>query len=665
MKPAQEIERLRETIRHHDRKYYVEAAPEIPDTEYDQLLERLIALEKQHPQLVTPGSPTQRVGEEPVDHLPEVQHLVPMLSIENTYSIAELRNFSRRTRQLLAVNKLEWVVELKIDGTAVALTYEHGDLIRAATRGDGQTGSDITHNIRTIADVPLKLVGNDLPEVLEVRGEVYLPNSTLVELNRQREQHGEEPFANPRNVAAGTITVLDPRICAARKLRLFCHGVGYCRGLRATNHRDFLDEIGRYGLRPTPRVEVFPDMDSAITHAEILIENLHDLDFEVDGLVFKVNQFRQREQLGVRAKSPRWLIAYKWEKWEAATRLNHIAVQVGKTGTVTPVAELEPVELDRTTVSRASLHNADEIARKDIRVGDIVVVEKAGRIIPHIVRVEAHLRRGTLPEFRFPTSCPICRTPLVKDEGGVYVRCPNIACPAQLKERIKYFASRTAMDIEGLGEKLVEQLVEHKLVQSYGDLYRLTEDQLIGLERIGTRSARSLLKNIEGSKQQGLARLLNGLSIRQVGVRVAEILAKHFQTMEKIQQAGIDELNQIDEIGEIIAQSVYEFVNSEIGRHAITDLRDCGVEMSVKAAPSASSALSGKTLVVTGTLSKFTRDEIHELIRQHGGKPSSSVSANTDYLIAGEKAGSKLAKARSLAVNVLDETEFEKLLGRE
>ncbi|MBI2479214.1 MAG: NAD-dependent DNA ligase LigA, partial [Planctomycetia bacterium] len=375
----QRIEQLREQIRHHDRLYYVEAAPRISDPEYDRLINELKKLEREYPELITPDSPTQRVGERPVDYLPEAAHRLPMLSIENTYSIEEVQKWAGRTMKSLEGEAMEWVVELKIDGAAVSLVYENGVLVQGLTRGDGTTGSDITHNVRTIGDIPLRLVGEDVPSVLEVRGEIFMTNTTLVALNQRQQDKGESLFANPRNVASGTITMLDPRICAERGLRMYCHGAGYCEGIKASNYVDFLREIGGYGLRPTPHVAAFPTIDAAMEHAEAVIEQLHELDFEDDGLVIKINSFDQRDRLGTTSKSPRWVIAYKWEKWEATTRLNEIRVQVGKTGAITPVANLEPVELDRTIVSRASLHNADEVRRKDVRVGDIVVVEKAGR----------------------------------------------------------------------------------------------------------------------------------------------------------------------------------------------------------------------------------------------------------------------------------------------
>jgi len=662
--PQCEIEQLREQIRYHDRRYYVEAAPEISDLEYDRLMERLKRIEAEHPELITSDSPTQRVGEQPVDHLPQVEHRVPMLSIDNTYSIEELREFGQRTTRLLEGESIEWVVELKIDGVAAAIIYEDGVLTRALTRGNGVVGDDITHNVRTVSDVPLRLVGDDVPAVLEVRGEVYMANSDLVKLNEQQKLKGEPPYANTRNVTAGSIRVLDPRICAERRLRVFCHGVGHCEGLKSTMHSEFLEEIAGYGLPPTPMVESFPSFDAAVGHCEEIIERLHELDFEVDGLVLKVNDFDQRERLGATSKSPRWLVAYKWEKYEAVTRLNAINVQIGKTGAITPVAELEPVQLAGTTVGRASLHNADEIERKDIRVGDVVVVEKAGKIIPHVVRVEKHERKSDLSKYEFPSGCPECGTRLVKDEGGVYIRCPNLQCPAQLKERIRYYASRNCMDIEGLGDKLIDQLVENGLVSGYGDLYRLTLDGLVQLERMGKKSSENLLAGIEASKDRGLARLLNALSIRHVGGRVAAVLAESFGSMDELEEATAERLAEINEIGEIIAESVYGFLQSDHGRAAIDELRRLGVSMEApkKGAESGGAIFAGKTFVVTGTLSKYTRDEAHELIAGHGGRASSSVSKKTDYLLAGEKAGSKLAKAEKLGVPVISEDEFEKLI---
>jgi DNA ligase (NAD+) len=554
---------------------------------------------------------------------------------------------------------------MQVDGVAISVIYEDGILVRAVTRGNGVVGDDVTHNVRTIGDVPLKLRGEDVPGVLELRGEVYMTNSDLVKLNERQKELKASLYANTRNCAAGSVRLLDPRICAERSLRFFAHGVGYCEGLQATSHMQFLKAIEGWGVPPTPGVKCFPDIDAALAHCDELVEKLHELDFEVDGLVLKINDFAQREKLGARSKSPRWVVAYKFEKYEATTKVNEIWVSVGKSGQVTPIAELEPVQIAGTIVSRASLHNADEVERKDVRQGDIVVVEKAGKIIPHIVRVEKHERKAELPKFHFPKQCPDCRTTLVKDEGGVYIRCPNPDCPTQVKQRLRYFATRNAMDIEGLGDKLVEQLVEHKLVTRYGDLYRLTEEQLVELERMGKKSAENLLAGVQASKKRGLARLLNALAIRHVGQRVAQVLAEHFGSMEKLQAARLEELSEVNEIGEIIAKSVYGFLHSDYGRETIEDLGSLGIAMEAekRAAPAGGGALAGKTIVVTGTLKNYSRTSIEETIHRHGGRPSSSVSKKTDFVLAGEEAGSKLDKAKQLGVKVISEKEFQEMVG--
>lgn len=659
------IEKLRDEIRSHDQKYYVDANPSISDREYDRLMNELKDLESAHPELVTPESPTQRIGDQPLPHLVQVEHRVPMLSIENSFSLEELIDFGHKTEKEFG-GPVEWVVELKIDGVAVSLTYENGRFVRGLTRGNGKVGDDITHNIRTIADVPLKLTTSDPPAVLEVRGEVYMTNSDLVLLNERQSAADEPHFKNTRNVSAGTVRLLDPKICAARNLRLFCHGTGYCEGLKSEDHVAFLAEIGSYGLPPTPRVSVFSSIEETAAHCDELVETLHELDFEVDGLVIKVNRFDQRDELGSRSKSPRWVIAYKWEKYEAITRLNSIEVQIGKTGAITPVANLEPVELAGTTVSRASLHNAEEIERKDIRVGDVVVVEKAGKIIPHIVRVEKHERGNPPPTvFQFPVACPQCETALIKDEGGVFIRCPNYDCPAQLKERLRFFASRDAMDVDGMGEKIVDQLVTSGLVKNYGDLYRLTVEQVSELERMGKRSSEKLIAGIAVSKDRGLARLLNSLSIRHVGNTVSQVLARQYGAMEKLQAATEEELTGLNEIGAVIAKSMVDFCNSENGHSIIADLKSLGIKMEADAAvhESLGNQFAGKSLVVTGKLIKYTREQIEGLIEKHGGKASSSVSKNTAFLIAGEKAGSKLKKAEALGVPVISELDFESMLG--
>lgn len=664
---AARLEKLRAEIRRHDELYYRQAQPAISDLEYDQLMQELQQLEAEHPELVTEDSPTQRLGDQPVEGLQQVAHRVPMLSIENSYDVPTVRKFAQSTAEALDGEAVEWVVEYKIDGAAIALTYENGRLVRGATRGNGQVGDDITHNAVTILDVPRRLKGNP-PPVLEIRGEVYMTNADLVTLNERQTARGLEPYANPRNCAAGSVRLLDPKECASRRLRFFAHGIGYCEGLEVEDHIEFLKDLADYGLSPTPLVRSCQDIDEALAHCETMIQGIDALDFEIDGLVLKVNRYEQRERLGMRSKSPRWVIAYKFEKYEAKTRVNKITVQVGKTGAITPVAELEPVQLAGTIVSRSSLHNAEEIKRKDIREGDVVIVEKAGKIIPHIVRVEKHERTTELPEFAFPTHCPECKTELVKDEGGVYIRCPNPSCPAKLQERIRFFASRDAMDIEGLGDKLVEQLVESELVTTYGDLYRLTADQLLQLERMGKKSAEKLLAGIEASKGRGLARLLSALSIRHVGQRVGRLLAEHFGSIAALQAASEESLAEVNEIGPAIAASIHEYLQSEYGQQTIADLQQLGLKLEeevkrIAAASGGSGALAGKTLVVTGTLSKYKRNEIEALITQHGGRAAGSVSAKTDYLVAGADAGSKLEKANKLGVPVISEADFDVLIG--
>ena len=666
---AARIARLRDEIRHHDRKYYVEAAPEISDREYDRLVEQLRALEANHPDLVTADSPTQRIGDEPVEQLQSVRHRLPMMSIDNTYGVDDLRAWGRRVAKLLAeagdARPPRYVLELKIDGVAVSLTYDAGRLALAATRGNGVTGDDITHNVRTIPGVPLVLALDDPPPLVEVRGEVYMTNSDLVVLNERQAAAGLAPFANTRNVAAGSIRLLDPRECAARPLEFLCHGVGDATGLGVESQTALYAWAARAGLPVAPRTEVFDSLEALVERGTELIEELHDLDFEVDGFVVKVDDFAQQRLLGATAKSPRWAIAWKFEKFEATTRLAGIRVQVGRGGTVTPVADLEPVELAGTIVRRASLHNAEEVARKDVRVGDVLVVEKAGKVIPHVVRVEKHLREKRLPVWHPPTACPECRTALVKDPDGVYIRCPNVDCPARCRERIRFFASRGAMDIEGLGDKLVEQLVATGLVTQYADLYRLEPSQLEPLERMGKKSAASLVEAIAASRDRGLVRVLNALGIRHVGPRVAALLAGRFPTIDALAAAGEEELAAVPEIGPVIAASVHEWLASDYGRQTIAGLEAAGVRLDVPQADRIGvGPLTGKTLVVTGTLERFTREEAEEAIRRAGGRAAGSVSKKTDYLVAGAEAGSKLDKAATLGVEVIDEAAFERLLGR-
>lgn len=657
---AQRIAELVEAIRQHDYQYYILAEPTISDFEYDTLIKELQDLEARFPSLIGDDSPTRRLGDAPLEGLTQVTHRVPMLSIDNTYTEGELRDYFQRTEKLLAGESIEWVVELKVDGVAVSIRYEEGRLVQAVTRGNGEVGDDITHNVRTLRGLPHKLFGEDIPKVLELRGEVYMNNSDLVLLNEERVRNGEAEFKNTRNVTAGSIRLLDSRICAQRRLRFLCHGMGFCEGIKERTYTGFLNRVRQLGVPITPGVKSFTSKEELIAHCNSIVENLHSLDFEVDGIVIKVNSFDQRETLGSTSKSPRWVIAYKIEKYEAVTKILEIRTQVGKTGTITPVAELEPVQLAGTTVSRASLHNAEEIERKDIRVGDWVVVEKAGKIIPHIVRVERHRRETDLPVFQFPTKCPACDSDLVKDAQGVYIRCVSKECPALWRQRLRYFASRDCMDIEGLGEKLVNQLVDANMVQNFGDLYSLGLDKLMTLERMGKKSAENLLSGIEASKTRGLSRVLNAISIRHVGQRVAQILARRFNDIDSLMAADLETLSSVDEIGPIIAKSVFDFFQSSEGQEIVSQLRVSGVSLTASEEDKVDSSgtLAGKTLVVTGTLKKYSRDEIERLIERLGGRASSSVSKKTDFLVAGEDAGSKLEKAKSLGVPILTEAEF-------
>ncbi|MDG2223026.1 MAG: NAD-dependent DNA ligase LigA [Rubripirellula sp.] len=676
---ADRIEALRAEIQRLDRLYYVEAKPAVSDLEYDQLLAELKGLETDHPELQTPDSPTQRIGDAPVEHLVQVAHQVPMLSIDNTYSREDLQAYFDRTEKLLEGESIGWVMEFKIDGVAASVRYEDGMLTQGLTRGNGEVGDDITHNLRTIHDLPLKLNTASPPKILELRGEVYMTNADLADLNVRQQEAGNEPFKNTRNVTAGTIRLLDPSIAAQRNLRFFCHGIGEMQGLEASSHIDFLTEVERLGIPPTPSVRLLNNSTEAMAAVAALEQEIPDLPFEVDGIVFKVNDFAQREQLGFRSKSPRWLIACKFERYEAVTKLESITVQVGKTGTITPVANLQPVEIADTTVSRASLHNADEIERLDVREGDVVVVEKAGKIIPKVVRVEKHERKTDLPVWKFPTHCPECNVLLARDDGGVYIRCSNPACPAQVRQRLIYFGSRPGMDIDGLGEEVVDLLLHQKLVAGYADLYKLQLEQVAELTwpkrrkgkdgemidvAFGRRNAENLLAGIAESRDRGLARVLASITIRHVGPRVAKLITKQYPTIEALTNASIEQLASIHEIGDAIAKSVHEFCHSGYGGQIFQQLAAVGVSLEQPQTNSESNEqrLEGKSIVVTGTLTQFTRDEIKAVIERLGGRASSSVSKNTDFVVAGEKAGSKLTKAEKLNVQVLSEAEFKELI---
>ena len=660
---------LREQIRRHDRKYYVESAPEISDHEYDLLVKDLERLEAEHPELVTPDSPTQRVGAEPLEKFVTVRHDVPMMSISNTYSADELRAFDTRVRKLLPREKIEYVAEPKIDGVAISLRYEKGLLVRGATRGDGRQGEDVTTNVWTIRAIPLKLNAESPPALMEVRGEVYMSFEAFRKCNRDREETGEPQFANPRNATAGSLKLLDARITARRGLLFYAYAVGALEGIEFETQFGLLDALAGMGLPVNPQRRLCSSIEEVVGLIDEWAQLRSTLPYQWDGMVVKVDSLDQQRRLGATSKAPRGMVAYKFPPEEAVTRLLRVDVQVGKTGVLTPVARLQPVQLAGTTVQNATLHNFDEIARKDIRIGDEVLIEKAGEIIPQVISVKK--QHGDKP-IEPPTHCPICRSPVERDKvgakgkGGIYIRCTYPLCPAQVKQRIIYFASRGAMDIEGMGPAIVEQLVEKGLVKDVADLYTLPDraSELAGLERMGEKSAENLCVAINESRGRDLSRLITALGARHVGARGAEILARYFGAMEGLMQANVEALAAAPEIGEITARSVVEFFARPETRKVIEKLRQAGVNMKshVAAAPRGG-PIEGKTLVVTGTLKNYSRQEIEKRIASFGGKATSTVSKKTSYVVAGDSPGSKLDKARKLGVTVLTEAEFEKLVG--
>ena len=665
----QNIEDLRAELERHNRLYYVDATQEISDRDYDRMMSQLQQLEQEYPEYDSATSPTHKVGGEPIAGFEQHQHRVPMLSIENAFEEQELVDWDAGLRKMLDQEQLKFSVEYKIDGVALALVYEEGLLVRGVTRGNGVVGDDITSNARVVGGVPLRLETASPPQILEVRGEVVILNEDFARFQAAQVAAGEEPFKNPRNAAAGALKLLDPGEAHKRSLRFLAHGVGHVDGVSWPDYLQFLDAIRNMGLPVTPRVGEATGFDDLMAVVGQMMEGVASLPFEVDGIVIKLNRLAEREQLGTTSKSPRWVRAYKWERYEAETRVIDIAIQVGKTGTLTPVAELEPVEIDGTTVSRASLHNRDELHRLGVMVGDTVLVEKAGKIIPHVLRVNEAKRTGAEKPFAYPEFCPECGSGVVQDEGGVYIRCPNPTCPAQLRETLIFFASRPAMDIDGLGEKLVEQLLDAGLVDGIPSLYRLSEqrEKLLELERLGEKSIDRLLAGIEASKQQPFWRLLTGLNIRHVGQSNAQVLERAFGTGDEIASQTVESLSAVDDIGPVIAASVHQFFVSTVGGSLLQQLKTLGLNFGTEIDRSGESdadsrELSGKTVVVTGTLARMTRDEAKQLIRDHGGKASGSVSSKTDYLLAGEKAGSKLTKAQGLGVTILSEDEFLTML---
>lgn len=658
---AKRVTELRKEISRHDRLYYEKAAPVISDREYDRLYRELRDLETQFPGLASPDSPTQRVGGKALEAFAQIQHRTPMLSLDNTYSEEEVADFYGRLRRLLPNQNIPVVVEPKVDGVAVSLLYENGELRYAATRGDGVTGDDITQNVRTIRQVPSKLRG-DAPKLLEVRAEVYMDKQGFEKLNLERQKSGRPLFANPRNAAAGSLKQLDSRIVAQRPLGIVCHGTGLIEGRDIDLHSRIFPFLKKLGLPATERWWVAESVEEILKQIHELDKIRNDFPYQTDGAVVKVDSLGQRQRLGFTAKSPRWAIAYKYEAERVETRLLDIIVQVGRTGTLTPVAVLEPVLVSGSTVARATLHNEEEIKRKDIRIGDTVVIEKAGEVIPAVVEVKTEARTGREKKFRMPDSCPVCGGKVVRDEGQVALRCINVQCPAQLKRRIEHFASRGAMDIEGLGEVMVEQLVGRGLVRDASDVYQLTAERIGSIERTGEKSISNLLAAIEQSKTRPLWRLIFGLGILHVGVSASRALADHFGDVDSLMNASVDELQRIPDVGEVVAASIQQFFQEPRNRQLIARLQKFGVRPKAERKSAASdSSMNGSTWVITGTLSQ-PREEIAEIIIAHGGKVSGSVSKKTTYLLAGEAAGSKLDKAKELGVRVVNESEFRKML---
>src|SRR5262245_22647004 len=658
------IDDLRRLLNHHNYLYYVEAKPEISDREFDRLLDELKQLEAKHPDLITPDSPTQRVGGEPILGFSTVTHRAPMLSIDNTYSASDLREFDKRVHRLLDGEKARYVVELKIDGVAISLSYEQGMFQLGATRGDGERGDDVTHNLRTVRDLPLRLETDKPPALLEVRGEIYMTREDLVRANEARKRLNLEPYANPRNLAAGSLKLLDPKQCAERRLRVFAYGSGAVDGLAIHSHEQLLKLLKDYGFPVIPHVMSFESIEEVIEYCNTWEKRLGDLPYETDGLVIKVDDYGQRERLGYTSKAPRWVVAYKFEQEQAITKVKDIFVYLGKNGTLNPVANLEEVRLAGTRVQMASLFNADYVRTKDIRIGDTVVVIKAGKIIPYVLRSEPGVRTGKEKVFKFPENCPVCGSPVVADEAKVFYRCTGKNCLGRLKKILKAYARRDAMDIEGLGEEMINQLVDAGLVKGIPDLYHLTLEQLVELDRVGEKSGQNLLDGITASKGRGLGRLLAGLAIPHVGEASARLLAAEFGNIDPLLDASEERLNAIEGVGPIMAHDIHEFLHTEAERKVIEALRAAGVKMTEDVAPKPKGAvdLGGKTFVVTGTLKNYKREEIEDLIRKRGGKVTGSVSKKTDYLIAGEEAGSKLEKAKTLGVPIMTEAEFDKMI---
>ncbi len=667
-KLRQRVERLRAEIERHNYRYHVLDDPEVPDAEYDRMMAKLRTLEQEHPELVVPESPTQRVGGAPVAGFAAVRHQLPMLSLDNAFAREDVVAFDRRVRERLETEKdVDYACEPKLDGLAVSLTYRDGALAIAATRGDGAVGEDVTHNIRTIPSVPLRLAGKAWPRLLEVRGEVFMSIEGFRAMNSRALERGEKAFVNPRNAAAGSLRQLDPRLTASRPLEIFFYGAGTVEGATLPDrHSAILAQLRDWGLRTSPESRVVSGVDSLLKYYEEIGRRRAKLRYQIDGVVYKVDLIAWQRELGFVARAPRWAIAHKFPAEEEMTRVRAIEWQVGRTGALTPVARLEPVFVGGATVSNATLHNIDELHRKDVRVGDTVILRRAGDVIPEVVRVILEKRPPRTSVVRLPDKCPVCGSDVEREEGEAVARCTGaLVCRAQLKESLRHFASRRALDIEGLGSKLVDQLVDDGKVSNAADLYRLTAAQLAELERMGDKSASKLIESLDRSKRTTLARFLYALGIRDVGEATADALAGHFRTLKALRAATVEEIEEVPDIGPITAAHVHAYLAEKRNAAVIDALVKLGVEWpETPAAAPRDSQLGGKTFVLTGRLASLTRDEAGDLVRERGGKVAGSVSKKTDYVVAGEEAGSKLRKATELGIQILDEDDFLRLVGR-
>lgn len=667
-KAQKRIVQLRKALEHHNRQYYLLAMPEVSDQKYDELMKELQALEEQFPDLAAADSPTQRVGGAPLKEFKSVAHRLPMLSLDNTYSVEELRDFDVRVKKFLAADAIEYFVEEKIDGVSISLIYENGHLALGLSRGDGKTGDDITENLKTLDNVPLKIpvsgsYKRKLPQVLEIRGEAYLSHDQFEAINKEKEERGEDPFANPRNACAGSLKLLDPRLVRARKLLAVMHGIGFVDGdLPVSSQSEARDFFLNLGFAATKHAKVCRDIEAVSQVIEAFHEKKNTLPYDTDGMVVKVNAFKLQKALGATGKAPRWGIAYKYPAEQVETELQAIKIQVGRTGILTPVAHLKPVRVSGTMVSRASLHNADEIERLDVRIGDYVRVEKSGEIIPKVIAVMKDKRKKNLEKFHFPELCPVCGGKVEKIGEEVALRCMNIACPAQIKGRVRHFASRDAMDIEGLGAVWVEQFVDKKLIRDIGDIYSLDFEAVRNLERMGQKSTENLFAGIEASKRRPLEKLIFGLGILDVGERTAHLLAQRFRSLDKLVDASEKDLLEIREIGPVTAYSIHRFFQAPSTRQLLMKLSKAGVQFDRVERIKSGTAFSGKSVVITGTLENFERPRAEAFIRALGGHPSSSVSRKTDILVAGEGAGSKLDKAKEYGIKIIDEGTFIAML---